>query len=354
MQPPSFANIPLADLTSAPSVPRDFHDTALEIRPKKLNYIIEQSRIALSFSKLQTLRDCPRKFQCKELGSAGEYTPSIDTAYGHAFATGVQHLFITEGDLPRAMLAALDAWDYPYFTDPWGQKADKSFWACINSLQRYHETQFPILHNEYGIAVLDGKPAVELFAYVKVGQGYSYQVHIDLVLQSRWTGALVVAELKTSGMMQQAANWQNSLQTLGYYTLLSAIAARAGLQVDAEIMYIVQQTGKLLKPEDNYGFHTFHFVKEQIAHGDFMQDLAMHCTILDLYIENAYFPKYGHNCVAYGRPCSYFGSCDHLPSRQHGAVQTAAAHYEVQDLTSADYVLEFEEIVNLLKPREEN
>jgi PD-(D/E)XK nuclease superfamily len=312
------------------------------IVPKKLDYIIEPNIIALSYSKLQTAKTCPRMFLLKEMMGSGSYTPSIDTAYGHAWAAGVQELFRSES-ICKAMLALIDAWDYAYFESPYGDKAAKSMWSCIMSLQIWYETQFSVLTLKYKLAVLGNKPAIELFIYMRAGQ-FSYQVHIDLVLEDRFTEELVVTEIKTSGLPQQRANWENSSQTLGYYTFIKAIAAGAKKSVHPQILYIVQQTGKLFKYEENNGFFLFPFVKSVETPVEFMQ--AVNCDIrtLELYIESQYFPKYGQNCVRFGKPCYYFGSCDDTL-----VASTPANHYLNATLEDADFVLEFEQILDLLE-----
>lgn len=332
--------------TSTPYVP-SHADAAprLEIVPKKLNYIFQSDRIALSFSRLQTLRICPRMFQCRELCGQGSYTPTIHTAYGHAFAAGVQELF-RSGSLTKAFMAALEAWDYPYFSDPWGKAHNKSFNYAVASIQTWYETIFPQLADDYQIAVLNNHAAIELFVYLEVGIGYDYQIHIDIILERKSNGALTVFEIKTSGMPQQRANWENSIQTLGYYTEVATIAAMEGRYVDPDIVYIVQQVGKLGNTAENNGFYTFIFSKGEHAATEFMMDLATQTAIIELYIENGYFPKYGHSCVQFGKPCQFFGTCDSIPLLARE--QSQSQNYENSDLTAADYVLTFESIITTL------
>lgn len=341
----NFLEDSMDDVT--PYVPTHTHgEVPFDITPKKLNYIFEPNKISLSFSRLQTLRTCPRMFLCRELLGQGSYQPSLDTAYGHAFAAGVQELF-RSSSLPRAFLAALEAWDYNYFTDPWGKKHNKSFFYALASIEQWYYSIFPQLQQDYKIALLGDRPAIELFVYLSVGESYSYQIHIDLVLESVHTGKLVVTEIKTSGMPQQRANWENSIQTLGYYTEVAAICAMEGRTIDPEIMYIVQQTGKLGDSDANHGFFVFNFAKDSSAPAEFMLDLATQAAVLETYIENNYFPKYGHNCVQYGKPCQYFGMCDSLAQMPRN--NSNAQHYEQNDLTSADYVLSFESVITLLE-----
>lgn len=317
-------------------------ETPNGIVPKKLDYIIEPNIIALSYSKLQTLKTCPRMFLLKELLGSGSYQPSIDTAYGHAWAAGVQELF-RSCSIHKAMLALIDAWDYAYFESPYGGKEAKSVWSCVMSLQLWYETQFNVLTEKYKLAIIGDMPAIELFVYMRAGN-FSYQVHIDLVLEDRFTGELVVTEIKTSGLPQQRANWENSSQTLGYYTFVKVIAAQQGKRVHPSILYIVQQTGKLFKFEDNNGFFLFPFVKGVETPVEFMQAVDCDIHMLETYIERKYFPKYGQNCVRWGRPCPYFGTCD--STIVSGKTEN---HYVNATLDDAHFVLEFDQIIDSLE-----
>lgn len=309
--------------------------------PKKLDYIFEPDVITLSFSKLEVFRRCPREFFHKELYRKGGYKPSLDTSYGHAFAAGVQKLFETEGNIYQAFLAAVEAWDYRYLEDPYNKTRPKpkSFWHCIYALMLWANEEFPILNAKYKLF----PTGIELFAYLRVNDSHSYQVHIDLVLQNRYNGNLTVTEIKTSGSIQSRAMWENSLQTRGYYTVIKAWAKQQNLEVEPEILYIVQQTGKLKKPEENYGFFKFFFEPTSDVPDDFMLDLAMQCATINLYIQNNYFPKDGKQCVRYGRECELFGICDESPDN----LPDDSAYISME--TKPDISLTFEEIVRILE-----
>ena len=74
------------------TAPIDFSKVSLD---KRLSYYKEDGSTALSYSKLRTLDSCARKFQLQEKSERTPNDPSVHTAYGHAFGTGIQALWRT-------------------------------------------------------------------------------------------------------------------------------------------------------------------------------------------------------------------------------------------------------------------
>lgn len=312
---------------------------------RKLGYVCEPDVIALSYSRLNTLHSCARKFMLKELKQQRSNFQSIDMSYGSAFGAGVQELFRT-GDLQRATIAAMAAWDFDEFEDPWGKKHAKSFWMCVESLQVFHDTQFQQLFCEYKLADIDGHAGIELFVYISIGESYSYQVHIDLVLQNRESNALAVAEIKTSGMPQQEANWGNSEQTLGYYAIIEVLSKRYNLPMEPVVYYITQTTGCLDDSYKNHGFNIFRYEKELSNSANFVQHLITNIAVLEVYIQNQYFPKRGNACVTYGSPCEFYGLCD-MASLLNASEATGQV-YESLTRDDCDFVITLDEMITEL------
>ena len=312
---------------------------------RKLGYVWEPDKIPLSYSRFNTLHSCPRKFQLKELRQHKTPFESVDCSYGTAFGAGVQELF-RSGSIDRALVAALAAWDYQEFEDMWGKKHDKSFWMCIESLEVFSQHQFLSLFSEYELATIAGKQGIELFVYIAVGESYSYQVHIDLVLANRESGALAVAEIKTSGMAQQEANWGNSEQTLGYYAIIETLSRRYDLPMEPRVYYITQTTGKLQDAYSNRGFNVFCYEKDIGHSASFVQNLLTNIAVIEVYIDGNHFPKRGNSCVAYQRPCEFYGTCD-MESMLHGAV-THGEIYESLGIEDCDFVIDLGEMIQEL------
>lgn len=322
-----------------------FYEDVPQVSPKivkKLGYIYEPEKITLSYSRRQTLFSCPRKFLLKELNQQGTFSPTIDTSYGHAFAAGVQELF-RSGDLARAYLAALSEWDFDDFEVPFANKKQKSFWACLASLQMFECSEFQMLSSEYKLATVEGKEGIELFVYMSVGPSFSYQIHIDLVLQRHDNGALVVAEIKTGGSPHLEASWSNSDQTLGYYTFLEFLSKKYDLPFEQRILYITQQTGKFTDSEDNYGFATLIFMKDETAATEFAHNLLLDVELIKLYIDHNFFPKRGNACVNFNTTCQFFGECDSVELQQQEGKETV---YESLTLDDADFIFDITDLID--------
>lgn len=317
------------------------------VRYKKLGYVIEPGKVTLSFSRMNTLHSCPRKFLLKELNQKSGHTATIDTAFGSSFGAGVQELF-NSGSLERCFLAALAEWDYEEgFISPFNNKKDKSFWACLATLEAFYNSEFQGLQADYKLAYLEGKPGIELFIYMSAGGSYNYQVHVDLVLQNRQTEAFVVAEIKTSGMVQQEANWGNADQTLGYYAILEYLTKIYNLPFEPRVIYITAQAGKYLNFEDNFGFQTFVYEKGPATSLDFARNVVLTIEQIELYIKHNYFPKRGSSCVTYNKVCEFYGMCD-METLQNPEESEHGNVYDSLSMEDVDFSFDVNDLIRKL------
>ena len=60
--------------------------------------------------------------------------------------------------------------------------------------------------------------------------------------------------------------------------------------------------------------------------------------MLDIYKADGHFPKRGHSCVSYNRPCEFFGICDDIPLTKAGNV------YESLTLDDVDFYLTIDDL----------
>lgn len=315
---------------------------------KKLGYISEPGVINLSFSKLNKLYSCPRKFLIEELNHRSSVDTSFDMAYGSAFGAGVQELF-RSGDLELALLRAFAEWDHNEFESEKGYKRDKWLWSCLWSLEQFYASEFQLLIQDYELAEVNGKVGIEPLIYVRFGtpglsSSYAYQMHIDLILRNRHTRGLAIGEIKTSGMNQQEANWGNSDQTVGYYAILEYLCRMHGELFDPEVIYIVQQTGKQLKHDENFGFVTFRFSKHSNTSLEFLLKVMSDIQTIELYIENDFFPKRGSSCVSFGRVCRHYGMCDFSSVLEPKDATDSA--YEQLPISAADFVIDLSDMIS--------
>ncbi len=323
--------------------------TAAKSSAHKLGYVHQPDVIALSYSRLNSLHTCPRKFLLKELQQRKSDYQSVDLSYGSAFGAGIQELF-RSGDIDLALVAAFAAWDYPEFTDIWdsSRKEVKSFWFCAESLETFYANIFPQLWQDYELAYIDGHAGIELFVYIGIGKSYSYQVHIDLVLASRVNGALVVVEVKTSGMQQQEANWGNADQTLGYYAIIETLSRKLGIPMEPRVLYITQTctSGILFDSDKSWGFQVFDYEKTAQNSTEFILNLLTSVDLVEIYVKHNFFPKRGNSCVSYGRPCEFYGMCD-METLINGA-SDSGQNYASLTLDDCNFVLDLDDMITTL------
>jgi len=297
-----------------------------------LGYVALPNQTALSYSKLSTFYECPRKFQLKELKAKGVYPPTIHTAFGHALAGGIQKLWETFC-IETSTLELIRLWDYSSVVDIWEKDKTKSLFHCITTLQLYYSTQFYIEREEWQLA----PNGVELLIFLQLNKHFNYQGHIDLILENRFTGAFRIVEIKTSKYAQTAPVWQNSLQTKGYHSLLSAVKPNT----HNVISYICIQTGKLNDYENNFGITQFHF-DQSCTQCDFPLHIMQDVATIQMYLEDNYFPTRGSSCVdKWGNACQFFGSCHeyNLQAEEQNPLYTSLG------LEDCDYVLTLENLL---------
>lgn len=314
--------------------------------PKKLGYVKIPGVRDLSYSKLNVLHSCPRKFRLAELEGRKQFSPSPHTAFGHAYGAGVQE-FIRYYDMlgperarKRAVVAALAAWD-TYDLDDVDAKGIKSFWRATQAVELWCQVQGAALMQEYELAVLtvNGRvvDGIELQFYVRIGEGHSYQGHIDLVLRSRHTGELCVMEIKTTSRAAAQSDWANSSQTIGYNVLLQAMGAMTEEQVAYHVRYLVYNAASGETEE-------FQFSRSLAERSEWVTSLLIDIRQMELYEELGIWPKRGTECRAFFRDCEFFGTCD-LSFAASAPAEDGT--YETTPLEEVDFVTDIESLLAL-------
>lgn len=333
--------------------------------PKRLGYVAEEGVIALSYSRLNTLYSCPRKFQLSELMGRKSFSPTMHTAFGHAYGAGVQtflqyapspppaEAFMHDFDsevMPayqaqmeraeqRAVVAAVAAWDM-YQLDPeatTASMAKKSIWEAIHAVRTFCAQEAPALLEEWELAYLpSGKPMIELMFYIKAGR-YSYQGHIDIVLRNRHTRELCVFEIKTGSKPAAQADWANSSQTLGYNVVLQAFGLTELTQPAYYVKYLCYDaSGRTMQ--------IMEFTKSPAERVEWIASILMDMAQMDMYAEHGIWPKRGGSCMDWFRPCEHFMTCDlstaSIAPPEHGS-------YESMGLDEVDLVLTLEQLLAL-------
>ena len=184
----------------------------------------------LSYSSIELLRTCPRKYQLTKLSEVSPRDITIHTAFGSSLGAGIQSL-LSNTSIDTALFAAFAAWHIDL--DECDTKTDKSFTSVHNALLQFKSTQYPTISQEYELLTLpNGLPAIELSASIELPDGFKYRLYIDAVLRRKSDGMLTVLELKTTGSSWvNASSYKNSGQALGYSVVLDALAKELNTSV---------------------------------------------------------------------------------------------------------------------------
>ncbi len=274
--------------------------------------------LLLSYSSIELLRACPRKFEIyKILQSAGEKEESIDTLCGTATGLGIQEYFKSKS-LDKAIWAAYKAWNRIGLEQ---ETTKKSFWLVVNQLQKLQYTikERPELngwelvyfeHPKKGLI-----PAVELSFKIILNESYVLRGFMDLVLKK--DDEYAVLENKTTGWnVIHPAQHQNSNQGSSYAYILDRIVGKKNYHVK----YLIEQF-PTLKQE------IYEFPKGAAARLEWLADLSLECQRIELYKSQQHFPKHGGSCMSFNRPCQFFGICD-LNKKALGKVNPDGTYIE--------------------------
>lgn len=278
-------------------------DMQLQVTPRvkceKLAGSAQREHKQLSYSGINSLFGCPRKYQLvKAVPYPKEHT--VHTAFGSAFGAGIQTYLVTASK-DHALVAAAAAWSVGLFDSD--SKTNKSLASCWLWLEKWIHSYGTQLLSEYSVFMVEGKPAVELAGCITLGGGYTYRMFVDAVLQDRETGELLVLEIKTTGSVVDPVTYHMSDQGTGYGVLVDALARKYNLPSSFSVAYMVLES----KTGD---FAYFPFVKSAEERIRWIaQQTAIADTIETIYSKLDVWPTRGNHCVSYGRACQYAGSC---------------------------------------------
>lgn len=319
--------------------------------PAKLGYIKLPGVLDLSFSKRNSLHKCPRYFHLREHKHMGNFQPNAHTAFGHAFGAGVQEFFLwlargeeagrpdaAEAAKKRAVAATLAWWDTYNIYDA-DTREIKTLWEAALAVEKFCMFDGAKLAEEYKLAYhpTTGKPLIELLYYIRIGDRYSDQGHIDLVLQNRVTDELVVFEVKTGSSEFSDADWANSAQTIGYNVVLQHFGAMSGEQTAFHVHYLCYNA-------KDRELQQFRFSRSLAERAEWLASLMLDVQLIESYEQSGVWPKRGSNCRQYKRNCEFYGTCDltrlSAPSD---------ASYAGLPLEAADFVCSIEELLGAVE-----
>lgn len=266
----------------------------------------------LSYSGLQDLHSCPRKFQLNKLqAERGEQdlSTSVTFAFGHAVGEGIQQyligrdLFDEELAFQTALWKMFLAWDCDLLAE--NDKQKKSFFRAVAAMLQFRGLcEDGLIGEDWEVAQFEGRPAAELSFKIDLGDGFYFRGYVDLVLRNKITGEFLILELKTSSANYvNHHSYKNSAQAIGYSVVLDAIAPGTS---SYSVQYLVLMT-KLER------YETFDFPKTFRQRVQWLQDLMWEKkSLVDLvgfYGNDGIWPVHGESCTAFGRVCDYMDMC---------------------------------------------
>lgn len=279
----------------------------------------------VSYSRLQTLKTCARKFQIENLVGYRPRESNVTFAYGHMVGAGIQEI-LEHNDLDLAIFNAALEWDLRI--DAIGTNSEvtakKSFAYAMEAIERFSYLMNGLGTNSIKEDLSDWKVArftndagkdvvgIETSFEVKYvsedmegnEKDYVYEGHIDCILYNEKKKQLKVLELKTSGMTKlHPAMYANSQQALGYSIIVDIIAKQLGCGSSYEVTYLIYQS-------KSQGYTVFPFFKTSKQKADWINSLLLDTHLIETY--RAYtdqWPVNASGCFAYFRPCNYFERC---------------------------------------------
>lgn len=257
--------------------------------------------IRLSDSTLNTVHSCERKFQLDKLLEGGTRDETEHTVFGKAYGVGVACYFVTQ-DADRALF---EAW-YAYWPE---LETDKKNIPRLLAALMASFSQIDTMLMEYEVAFFNGKPAVELSFRLNINPEYYFVGYIDLVLRHRFTGVHYIFDAKHTGLQlfDLEPLYKHSGQTLGYSVALDRIV---GAELSSYgVIYFVAQLGKEFKAK----IQVLTFEKTLLDRLQWFITLGMDVKHLELMAQLGVYPRRASACLAFNKPCRYFGTC-HLHS----------------------------------------
>lgn len=316
--------------------------TAALVRKDNYKDLVRLQNVT-SYSMQQKLHECPRKFQLMKMeadrNETQEREGNVDFAFGHAVGAGVACLD-SGGSPEQAVFEALLAWNIDLFAEKEAKNyknPKKSFFHALWALESYklfrvEETDladYEVVKNEATVAI-------------DFENGHFYTGHIDTILRHRETGRYKVKENKTTGFSTvHPALYENSEQALSYAVVLDSFGAS-----EYDVLYTIWSA-----PDQRW--LSFEFTKSPRAKAEWIQGQFFVHADIEAYREANFFPKRGGSCLAFNRPCEYFGSCDFNSQRVFGKnfrdLGSAAGLETLAEIEPTDYAFKVSDLLATLK-----
>lgn len=255
----------------------------------------------ISHSSGNVFQLCEKRFQLDRL-SVGREDEDGHTAFGHAVGAGIQALFLFDGNLEKAA-----SWVFFHYNKLEWEELDEKIlkkkktlahaWAAVKKFVPFWQ----LLSQDWEIAVINGKPAVEFSMRITLPNGFMFRSYVDILLKKKTESMFAVLELKTTGFTRQhEAQWKNSDQGTAYAVPIDSLGPQESyFWVKYFCFYTTQEE-----------WVPFDFDKKLVDKVNWIRTLLRDTKDIERCIEDDFWPKRGSACMSFGRVCPYFGSCD--------------------------------------------
>lgn len=292
-----------------------------------------------SFSQLEILDRCPRKFQkVKERAAFNQSyseVSNVDFAYGHAVGAGVQN-FMIHKNLDKAWLNAMLAWSADW--DASIPKKRKNLWSALIAVQKFAAVWADQLEDWELLILPSGKPAIEVAFSLHCGNGFKHYLHMDIAVRNKRTKRIAVWDCKTSGFSEaEESLYANSTQALSYSLTLQAALPDEEL-MDYDVYYLVYST-------TSREWTLLPFTKSPLEAAEFVKDLVLTQENITTWQDLNFYPKRGIACYDFMRRCEFFGECNMTEGKP---LPVLAAEDEAEEV---DYIIHLDEVIASLKAR---
>lgn len=269
------------------------------------------AKVRLSYSTMELIRGCERKFQkVKLLENLRQRDESAAMSFGKAYGSAAQLYMIlrTEG---QSVQVSLDSaiWEIFKSYSPLLED-DKRFLEraiyCIQRAQPFHERMLM----DWDIAFFNGKYAAELSFRLDINDKYYYVGYLDLVLQHRRSKRYAVTDYKSTSMRgtDLTPNYKHSDQVIGYSIILDRITGKELAEYDTNY-WVIQLPSNSKASLYEPVFHDFCFPKTLRDRMEWFLKVYLDVGYITQLQELGAYPKRGSNCSSYNRPCQFFDEC---------------------------------------------
>lgn len=288
-----------------PIMIEDFLNEVIEIQDDPeidpTQFTVDPRLQQLSYSSLLNLHSCPRKFQLQKLSADIEEFESdsskITFAFGHVVGHGIQKSIegATESQCIWEMFLM---WNTDLLDS--NPKQNKSFWLAVMAVQKFRAMQSEGFLVDYELVYHNDKPACELGFVINFPGSFRYRGFVDIVLRHKYTGEVLVLELKTSSATNlNPAMYKNSAQAIGYSVVLDVLFPDLS---SYKVLYLIYQS-------KSYEYNSMDFVKTYVQRALWIKELLLDIDMIQMYESEKVYPMHGESCYSFFRECDYLNIC---------------------------------------------